>query len=82
MDNYHTPAAIFGRFKRALLTHEQEPAEQFFVKASELIPEVQAAFEDDPLMEFEIFLLAAWLANTREIREMFRIMDKLETKLE
>lgn len=38
---------------------ENLPFEQFFVKASELIPEVEAGFEDDLLMEFEIFFY--WL---------------------
>jgi hypothetical protein len=73
MDNY-SHQAIFHRFRRALLTHEQPVADIQFRKASELVPEIEAEFGDD-LMDFEMFLLAGVLANMREIE---RLKERIE----
>jgi hypothetical protein len=69
--------AIFKRFRRALLTHEQPVADIQFRKASELMPEIEAEFEND-LMDFEMFLLAGVLANIREIERLKREIEELE----
>jgi len=78
--NYHTAAAIFGRFRRALLTDDQPFADQLFRKASELVPVVQDEFEGD-LMEYEIFLLAGLLANIREIQALKARIESLSEKI-
>ena len=78
--NYHTAAAIFGRFRRALLTNDQPFADQLFVKASDLVPLIQEEFEDD-LMEYEIFLFASLLSNMRQIQAMKEKINILSEKL-
>ncbi len=74
--NYHTAEAIFGRFRRALLTDDQPFADQLLASTKELLPDVQAEFEGD-LMEYEIFLLAGLLANLLKILELKERINQL-----
>jgi hypothetical protein len=73
--NYHTAAAIFGRFRRALLTDDQPFADQLLTLTKEQLSDVQTEFEGD-LMEYEIFLLAGLLANMRQIETL---KDRIES---
>lgn len=79
--NYHTAAAIFHRFRRALLTDDQPFADQLLANTNELVPLVQAEFEGD-LMDYEIFLLAGTLANLRQIQALKTRITALAARLE
>ena len=79
--NYHRAAAIFGRFRRALLTDDQPAADQLLANASQLAPLVREEFQDD-LMEYEIFLLAGVLANLRQIQVLKARVRQLSEKID
>lgn len=78
--NYHTAAAIFHRFRRAMLTDDQPVADQWFSAASEFVPIVQEEFGDD-LMGYEILLLAGLLANLRLVQALKTRIADLSAKL-
>ena len=79
--NYHTVAAIFHRFRRALLTDDQPFADQLLANTNELVPLVHAEFEGD-LMDYEIFLLAGTLANLRQIQALKQRIAVLAARLQ
>jgi len=79
--NYHSPPAIFGRFRRTLLTDDQPFADELFARSNERLPEIQAEFGDD-LMEYEMFLLAGLLANIQLIEDLKARIKILSEKFE
>lgn len=78
--NYHSPAAIFGRFRRTLLTDDQPFADILLARSNERLPKIQAEFEGD-LMEYEMFLLAGLLANMQLIEELKEKIKVLSEKI-
>lgn len=76
--NSQDPAQIYWRFQRTLMTDYQPVAEQYFVKASELVPTVELE-TGDILTAYEVFLFAGLLVNIREIRELKARLEKLQS---
>ena len=79
--NYHSPAAIFGRFRRTLLTDDQPFADELLARSNERLPDIRAEFEGD-LMEYEMFLLAGLLANMQLIEDLKVRIRILSEKIE
>lgn len=79
--NYHAASQIFQRFRRALLTDDQTPADQLLDNTNLLVARIREEFQDD-LMEYEIFLLAGTLANLRQIMALKKRIETLAKKLD
>lgn len=75
---HYSPQSIHNRMYRTVLTDDQPFLELQFQKASALLPELEEL--NEILMEYEIFLLAGLLVNTREITELKERIDELRAK--